>query len=349
MTSKNILIIGHSNIGDVCYDLTVVNPLRRQFPQAKISFLTSSRADNIVKGYKGLDRVLIFDKNAPNRRLSARLRLMVFLAKEKFDLAIVLKSSLMHMFLGIPCVWSLRKYLGCLPSEKGMHIVDIYLEFLRYHGIEAHTAEFDFGFSPEEEKFCDNFFKEEQINAKDRLVGILPMAAWVLKNWPIDKWNRLAESLNSLYGIKVIAFGKFTNDSHGQMTLSNISGYENHSQMILSNISGKIILARNTTLKQAMALIKRCNLFIGPDSSLTHLASCLGVNTVGLYGATSSRYIYPYFHRHNLITSKAQIDCMPCYPGGKPCKIKTKLQASACMDGIDVEDVLARAKLGLGL
>ena len=332
---KNILIIGHSNIGDVCYDLTVVNPLHRYFPQARISFLTSSRADNIVKGYKGLDRVLTFDKNTPNKRLFARLRLMMFLAKEKFDLAIILKSTLMHMFLGIPCVWSLRKYLGCLPSEKGVHIVDIYLEFLRSHGIEAHTSIFDFAFSPAEEEFCDNFFKQEKISTKDRLVGILPMAAWVLKNWPIDKWNRLAESLNSLYGIKVIAFGKFANDSY--------------SQMVLNNISGKIILARNTTLKQAMALIKRCNLFIGPDSSLAHLASCLGVNTIGLYGATSSNYIYPYFHRHNLITSKAQIDCMPCYPGGNPCQMKAKSRVGVCMDSIDVEDVFGLAKQNLGL
>jgi lipopolysaccharide heptosyltransferase II len=332
---KNILIIGHSNIGDVCYDLTVVNPLRSRFPQAKISFLTSSRANNIVEGYKGLDRVLTFYKDTQDRGLAGRLRLMIFLAREKFDLALVLKSTLMYMFLGIPCVWSLRKYLGCAPSEKEMHIVDIYLEFLRSHDIDAPKAIFDFGLGQEEREFCDTFFAQEKISTKDRLVGILPMAAWPLKNWPIDKWNKLAESLSSQYGIKVIAFGKFANDSY--------------SQMILNKISRKIILARNTTLTQAMGLIKCCNLFIGPDSSLVHLASCLGVNTIGLYGATSTRYIYPYFHRHNVITSKAKIDCMPCYPGGHPCQMKTKFQVGACMDSINVEDVFGLAKQNLGL
>jgi len=330
-----ILIIGHSNIGDVCYDLTVVNPLRSRFPQAKISFLTSPRANNIAEGYKGLDRVLTFDKYAQGRWLSGRLRLMMFLAREKFDLAVVLKSTLMHKFLGIPRVWSLRKYLGCASSEKGMHIVDIYLEFLRSHGIYADTVIFDFGFSQEERKFCDNFFAEKKISSKDKVVGILPMSAWPLKNWPIDKWNKLAEILNREYDIKVVAFGKFADDVY--------------SKMILNNMSGEIILARNTNLKQAMGLIKRCNVFVGPDSGLVHLASCMGVNTIGLYGATSSSYIYPYFHRHNVINSKAGIDCMPCYPGGNPCQMKAGFQAGACMDGISVEEVLEPAKEILGL
>ncbi|MCX5657478.1 MAG: glycosyltransferase family 9 protein [Candidatus Omnitrophica bacterium] len=334
-TIKNILIIGHSNIGDVCYDLTVINPLRSHFPQAKISFLTSPRSGNIVEGYKGLDRVLTFYKDTGNRGLSGRLRFMIFLAKERFDLVIVLKNTLMHKFLGIPCVWSLRKYLGCAPSEKKMHIVDIYLEFLRSHGIATHKAIFDFTLSQEDQGFCDTFFAKEKISAKDRIVGILPMAAWSLKNWPIDKWNELAELLRNQYGIKVIAFGKFSDDFY--------------SQMILNRISHKIVLAENTTLKQAMGIIKSCNLFIGADSSLLHLASCMGVNAIGLYGATSTRYIYPYFHRHNVITSKAKIDCMPCYPGHNPCHRKTESHVGACMDGIDIEDVLRLVKQNFGL
>lgn len=331
---ERILIIGHSNIGDVCYDLTAVEPLRSHFPRAEISFLTTSRSKNIVEGYQGVDRVLTFDKHSQDRGLSGRLRLMRSLMREKFGLVLVLTSSLMYVFLGIPRVWSFRKCLGA-PSEKGMHIVDIYLEFLRSRGIAALRARFNFGFGKEDEEFCNTFFRQEKINPKDLLVGIFPLAAWSLKNWSIDSWNKLAEALSSQYGVKVIAFGKFTDDAY--------------SRMILSNISGRIILARNTTLKQAMSLIKRCNLFIGPDSSLTHLSSCLSVDTIGLYGATPSSYIYPYFHRHNLINSQAQIDCMPCYPGCKPCQRKTNLGVGVCMDGISVEDVLRAAKKNLGL
>ncbi|MBU0635313.1 MAG: glycosyltransferase family 9 protein [Candidatus Omnitrophica bacterium] len=332
---KNILIIGHSNIGDVCYDLVVVNPLRKYFPQAKISFLTSSRAENILQGYEGLDKVFTFDRYAKDSGLRGRLRLMAALARERFDLALVLKNTLMYKFLGIPCVWSVKKYLGYEPSEKKIHIVDIYLEFLRYHGIDAQEATFGFALGEEEKNFCSTFLAEEGISAKDRVVGILPVANWSLKSWPIDKWNELAGILKSQYGIKVINLSKSSSDSF--------------SQMVLKNISRKIISADKTTLKQALALIKRCNLFIGPDSSLLHLASCIGVEAIGFYGPTSGEYFYPYFHRHNIVVSKEKLDCMPCYPGLKSCLCKEKLQYGVCMEGISVKDVLelVRQKLDL--
>lgn len=332
---KRILIIGHSNIGDVCYDLVVMNPLRRRFPQAKISFLTSSRAANIVQGYQGLDRVFTFDKHAKDRGLFGRLRLMNTLVRGKFDLAVILKSTLMYKFLGIPCVWSMRKHLNCKPSENKMHSVDIYLEFLRFHGIDAQKAIFSFALNEKENNFGDAFLAKEGISVKDKLVGILPVTAWSLKSWPIDKWNELAGSLKSQYGIKVINLSKSSNDPF--------------SQMVLKNISHEIISAEETTLRQAMALIRRCNLFIGPDSSLLHLASCMGIETIGLYGATSVSRFYPYFHRHNIVVSKEKLNCRPCYPGFTPCQSKKKFRFGPCMEDINVEDVLELVRQRLDL
>ncbi|PIQ89667.1 MAG: hypothetical protein COV72_01775 [Candidatus Omnitrophica bacterium CG11_big_fil_rev_8_21_14_0_20_42_13] len=321
---KNILIISHSNIGDVCYDLAVVSPLRRQFPQAKISFFTSKRAENIVRGYKGINEVIVFDKEARGRSARGRLQVMCALAKARFDLAIVLKRTLMPYFLGIPRVWNIRRDLKTHALE---HVVDSYLEFLFAHGIERQKAEFGFALGKEEDDFSKAFFAKEGITEKERLVGIFPLAAWSVKNWPVDKWNELAGLLQGRYGIKVIAFGKYNGDPYNKM--------------VLANISRKIIFAQTPALKQAMALIKRCSVFIGPDSSLLHLASCIGSEVIGLYGPTSREYIYPYFHRQNIITAKKNLDCMPCYPRQKFCPCKKNYSAGTCMENIGVEDVLA--------
>ena len=327
---KNILIIGHSNIGDVCYDVVTIDPLRSHFPQAKISFLTSSRAESILQGYEGLDKIFTFDKHTKDKGLYGRLRLMAVLVREKFDLVVVLKNTFMYKFLGISCAWSVRKYLGCELLEKRIHAVDIYLEFLRSHGVDARETKFGFTLGEEERDFCDAFLAKEGISVKDKVVGIAPLAAWSLKSWPIDKWNKLAKNLKSQYGIKVINLSK--------------SGRDPFSQMVLKNISREIISADKTTLRQAMALIKRCNFFIGPDSSLLHLASCMGVEAIGLYGPSSGEYFYPYFHRHNIVVSKEKLNCIPCYPGLKSCLCKEKLQFGVCMEGISVKDVLGFAR-----
>ena len=332
---RNILIIGRSNIGDVCYDLVVVNPLRRCFPQAKISFLSSSRAENILQGYEGLDKIFTFDRHTKDRGLFGRLRLMVKLVRERFDLAIILKNTLMYRFLGIPRVWKMKRYSYVKSSEKTRHVVDSYLAFLRFHGIDAQEAIFEFALGEEEENFCDSFFVKEGISAKDRIVGILPMAAWSLKSWPIEKWNTLAGILKKQYGIKVINLGKRSDTPLGQM--------------VLKNISREIISADTTNLKQASALIKRCSLFIGPDSSLLHLASCLGVEVIGLFGPSSGEDFFPYFHHHNNVSVKEKPTCMPCYPKLKFCPCRKKVQFGTCMEGIEVEDVLKIAKQRLNL
>ena len=334
---QNILIIGHSNIGDACYNAVVAAPLHEQFPQARISILTSSRTQNIFQGYTGIHKIFLFDTYAKDKGLFGYLRLIRALRKEKFDLAVVLNSTLLYKFLGIPRVWSAREYLGRRPCEVKKHIADIYLEFLKAQGISSNQARFHFNFSEQEKSFAGDFLKERSVGPEDILIGILPVAAWSLKSWPIERWNELAKILRSRYSAKLIALGKSGDDSFGREVFKNMS----------SDIIGAI---DKTSLKQAMAILKRCNLFIAPDSSLLHLASCMGVEAIGLYGATSPEYIYPYFHRESMIVSKSALGCMPCYPGSRIAVCKKEFQPGECMDGISVEDVLAavEAKLHRG-
>lgn len=328
---KNILIIGHANIGDVCYDLIVVWPLRKQFPEAKISFLTSSRAKNIVEGYKGLDQIITFDKLAKDKGLLGRLRLMSALKKEKFDLAVVLKNTWMPRFLDIPRIWSVRPFL---KQKSENHIANIYLDLLRSKDIVIQDT--DFGFNLDSEKnFCDSFLRKNNISPKDKLIGMLPNAAWSLKNWPVEKWNELALTLKQTYKIRFVNLGKTSADPFDQM--------------VAKKISPEIISASETTLKQAMSIIERCDLFVGPDSSLLHLASCLGTETIGLYGPTSAETFHPYFHRENCIISEIKWACAPCYPSLKFCSCKEVKDYGDCMADISIEQVLSLIKQKLAL
>jgi len=322
--AKNILVFGHSNIGDICYDLVVVSALRVHFPEAKISFLCSSRVENIVKACKDLDQVFTFDRKA--KGLWGRLSLMFSLMRCRFDLAVVLKSTLMYKFLNIPSAWSVRKYLGSAFSKSKKHILDIYLEFMRFYGLENHKPVFNIEFNSQEKEFRDMFLKRQNVSVQDRIIGVLPLAAWSLKSWPVDRWLELIIKLKENYGIKVIAFGKNSND---------LLYYE-----VFGKLSSLAIIADSTTLRQAMVLIKRCNIFIGPDSGFLHLASCMGVETIGLYGPTPQDYIFPYFHRHNMVSGRAKLDCMPCYPGLKNCVCQNRQEFGDCMQNIQVADVL---------
>jgi len=326
----NIIIFGHSSIGDVCYNLANVSALCSHFPKAKISFLTSLRVKNLVEGYPGIDTLIIYDRKYRDRGIRKRIALMRRLASQKFDLAVALKKTWMSRFLGIPCRWELERFQQSQqPNAQPTHILDTYLEFLRFHGVNGHQAIFNFRFSKEDNQAVDAFLKEHRINSDTPLVAILPAAAWSLKSWPIERWNELAQTLRARYGIRTISVGK-----QGDNTID---------KAVSQRLDPEILWADKTTLKQAMALIQRCQLFIGPDSSLLHLASCMGVETIGLYGPTSPETFYPYFHRHNILKTSEKLECMPCYPHFRkfPCGEDTDRLYGSCTERLPVQAVLS--------
>ena len=298
--------------------------MRKVYPKAQISFLTSCRCQDIVSDYEGVNRIITFDRHGKHKGLLNRLRFTADLRKEKFDLIIVLKGSLNYIFMGVPNVWCAKRQ----ASKKYRHPVDKHVDLLHFHGVNTEDVSFSFNLTKADDVFWEDFSKKEGVLPNDTLIGILPLAAWSLKSWPIERWNKLAEILKNQYGIKVLNLAKMPNSDLGRR--------------VAKEISKEIIPADKTSLSQAKALLKHCQIFIGPDSSLLHLSSCMGVETVGLYGATSGEHFYPYFHRHNIVFPERKLSCVPCYPGKKPacCANGTKRDFGACMEEIPVESVL---------
>lgn len=327
---QKILIVGHSNIGDIATDSLFLKPLRRAYPKAQIHFMTSPRARELLSCYKGIDREIILDKRGEHKGFWGRIKFHRELAREKYDLMIVLVKTYMHIFLRPPYVWDVRRICADDYKNKSIHPLDVYMKFMRQVGLPIEKIEFDFNLQGEE-AFCEKFLSDRGVKREDVIVGILPLAAWGLKNWPIKKWNALAAELKAS-GIKTIAFGKTSGDFVGQEVLDHIS------PQIISAID-------KLSLKQTVALIERCRIFIGPDSSLLHLASNLNVETIGLYGPTPPDYVYPYFHRNNLIIAKPVPAKYTCFKDPYSCVCKSEPMPSPCMDSITVEEVL-KALLG---
>ncbi len=331
---KNILIIGHSNVGDVSCGLAVVSPLKKYFKDSSLSFYTSQMSRDIVGGYPGIDEVIVYDKRTRGFGPLKRLKMIASLREKRFDLVVVLKSTLMQNFLGVKDIWSVKKFTRGKVSNQKKHIVDIYLAFLKEHGVSSaltNKAIFDFSFNDDDNAFCEQFLKKKGINLSEKIVCILPISAWSFKSWPIEHWNCLTKKLKEK-GVRVVALGK--------------SSLDPFSENVLKHMSEDIISAIDkTTLKQAMGIIKRCSLFIGPDSSLLHLSSFLGIETIGLYGPTSIDYIYPYFHKHNILVVPEKPECLPCYPETgslRPCK--EDFRPGKCMEDLNVDLVLDAVK-----
>src|SRR5690242_73150 len=62
MTYKNILIVKLSAIGDVIHALPVAHALKKQYPEARITWVVEKAAYEILTDNPDIDEIILFDK-----------------------------------------------------------------------------------------------------------------------------------------------------------------------------------------------------------------------------------------------------------------------------------------------
>jgi ADP-heptose:LPS heptosyltransferase len=107
-------------------------------------------------------------------------------------------------------------------------------------------------------------------------------------------------------------------------------------ESIIEHTSSKPVNASGkTSILELASLIKRCRLYITPDSAPMHIASAVGTPFIALFGPTDPvRHAAP----SNISTiMRKELRCSPCY--NPSCS-----KRNGCMSGITVEEVLREAK-----
>jgi heptosyltransferase II len=140
---------------------------------------------------------------------------------------------------------------------------------------------------------------------------VQPQAYWVFapgaeygpaKCWPASHYAELARALFAAHGQRVLLLG---------------SGKE---ALLCSQISDAApgacrVLAGQTSLTDAMALIAAARGMVSNDSGLMHVAAAFGVPQVAVFGSTSPEHTPPLNPLAQVIWLKDELKlaCMPCF------------------------------------
>ena len=324
---KNILIFAHSNIGDVCYDLAVVYHLKKTYPDSRISFVTSKKSAEISKVVLGVDQIIIFDKYKADKGIIGYIRFIQKIRSSKFDLGIILRDMQMYYFFNIPVVIKLKK---SEVRDNRYHVARKYMRLLSKIGIKNREPKYKFSFSLEQKEYIENLFLKHKVGQDSLKIGIIPIAGWIFKCWGVEHWNVLIDKLVEEFNAKIFLLGK--------------TGSSDWEKQFKKKISTKAVsLIDDSSIDESSVLVHNMDLFLGLDTSFLHLASCMGIPTVGIYGATDREFIYPFFHRDFIVNSQAAMKCMPCYPGpnGGSCK---STGPGPCMERITPEEVMEKIR-----
>lgn len=343
---NKILIIRLSAIGDVVHCLPTLDILRRNFPSALISWAVDELSANLLEGHPYLDQVIVVPAYSLDRRLKKfstfpqALREVKSLSKrlkeEKFDLVLdlhgLLKSGLVSYFTKAPL--RLLHPLGRdfshlfathrVPKiSSSPHVVENYLDTVRYLGLEVDRVNFPLGIGREEKDFAHRFLQAGQIKKDRLLIGLNPGASRFNKQWSPEKFALLGDELIKKYNCQIIIFGSPSD-------LSLVRG-------IASQMKNRPILAGGkTTLKELAALLGECALLVSGDTGPLHIAVAVQVPVVALFGPTDYQYSGPYTDKKQIITN--HLPCAPCFGKGKCSK------DTACIKNITVKQVLDGVK-----
>jgi lipopolysaccharide heptosyltransferase I len=337
---ERILIVKLSSIGDVVHTLPVLRTIRHNLPNAYIAWVVEEKAKAILDGNRDLDKIIAINtkrwrKSFNGSAVREFFDVVNILRKDKFDIAIdlqgLLKSGIISYLSRATTIIGFdsrncREFLNILftnkkvsPGSRDIHVVDKNLSLLNPLGFKEIKREFFLNSSLPDDRYIDEFLSKRRKEGKP-LIAINPGAGWRTKEWGIKNYAVMCNRLISEIGADVI----FTMGP----------GEEGIVKGIVDSMSYEPIVAPPTSLKQLIALLKRCSFFIGGDTGPLHLAAALNISTVAIYGPSDPARNGPYGDNHIIIHKK--LDCSGCY--------KRNCNKIKCMEMISVDDVFEGVK-----
>jgi len=313
--------------------------LRRFHKTAEIVLLAKPLVAALFEQHPDIDRVMVYEDPGRHNGFSGLWRLSRLLKKEQFDLAFLLQNALEAALLVF--LSRIPKRVGYATDGRGLlltrsikkkktapHRSDAYLALMSLIEAEGENGAIVKKTGPKlavrtAELHAARDFIVSLGAAGDGLwVGLNPGAAYgTAKRWLPERFAALADRLVDEKQAQILIFG-----GKSEIELAEtIQKQMKHAAFILT---GK------TTVRQMMACIKACRLFISNDSGPMHVASALAVPQVALFGPTNAQATFSAGPQDIMVQNK--VDCAPCRH--RHCPID-----HLCMTGLSVDVVFEAA------
>lgn len=176
------------------------------------------------------------------------------------------------------------------PLHGGMHQCDYYLSCVENSPPAAIPC---VSLKPDAVAWCDAFWDQHALLYKP-VLALAPGSGARQKNWPISCFTVIAQWWREYAAGAVIAIVGPVEEE--------LEEYD-----ILYRDS---LPARNLSLAQLAALLSRCDLYLGNDSGVTHLAGAVGTRGAAIFGPSDASQWAPSGDK--IVTLTRKEECSPC-------------------------------------
>ncbi len=156
------------------------------------------------------------------------------------------------------------------------------------------------------------------------------------RRWEPDKFAAVAQRLIDERGAQVVFVGTHGDDTPAVLDAMRQNGTV-PAPTHLTDLTGK------TTLAQLVSVLSTCDLFIGADSGVMHMAAGSGVPTVAIFGPSNHRAWAPWAPSGRYAVVRSAPTCSPCSYVGTGVGLREGCAARTCMKMVTADDVYGAA------
>jgi len=296
---EKILIIKPSSLGDIVLALPALSALRRNFPEAKISWLIRPEFAPLLENHPHLAEVISFDRKFLGKAwfhpkaFAALVALIWRLRRSKFDAVFDFQG----LFRTACLAWltGCKKRFGManarelanlfythktIQDEDCIHLVDYYLKIIKAAGATDTDVQFEIPLNPADVDSANRLLARHDIRASNYVVFV-PGSTHSDKCWPVERFAALADRISAKFDLPIIAVGT-------ESDKSKVDEIKNLTDVPIENFAGQ------TTLGELVALIKAAKLVVSNDTGPGHIAAALGTPLVMMFSWSNPARIAPY-------------------------------------------------------
>jgi heptosyltransferase-3 len=340
-----ILVIALRRLGDVLLTTPLIRSLRRAWPDATIDALVFADTAGILEGNPDLNAVIQLPTR-PSARESSALAAQLW---KRYALAVSTQSgdrpTLFAWIAGrrhvAPVGGGLqgalrRPFLSrTISPVDGVHRVEDVLRLADLIGIPRVP-----------EVVCPR--TELPSDAPEKPFAVIHAAPMFrYKRWTSEGWRAVAAALAGR-GLEIVTTG-------GPGAAERAYLDEIWDGMAVERRDGRL------TWPEIARYLAQAAVYVGPDTSVTHLAAASGCPTIALFGPTDPRLWGPWpaaglsepwaaagtiQHRGNVWLVQNPLPCLPCQNEGCECHVESR---SRCLDELAPAQVLLAVEQALGV
>lgn len=345
---RSIVIVELSRLGDVVSMLPAVSSIRSHFPKSKLYLFVQESYKPLLEGLNpGLEVIGVSNSDSAfgmieiiKRARNLHSDLALSMSPSKRNAIVTLLSGtqakagyLTHTNTVTPYLQSTRveSYGMALKQHVSYSLRNIQersLNVCRALGAEIPVHFPVHHVDPREAERVRASLKQEQIIPVESYLVIHPFSGWKFRTWAQVNFVDLVRRLSSHQGLRIVMLCEEKEKGLLMEMKSTLSGIESVRYFVSSNILHSAVL------------IQGAELFVGNDSGPLHLASALGVKTIGLFGPASPELTSPMAANGNYLYKR--VECSPCE------QRRCVRPERTCMDLITVDEVAGLVEQSLG-